>query len=167
MDLRDRLRIGVMGPAVCSDGIAAVAREVGGLIARAGGILVCGGRGGVMEAAAAGAREAGGITIGILPGHDPDDANPYVDIPVATGMGDARNAINALTSEAVIAIHGGFGTLSEIALALKCLRPVIALGSWSITTPDGDAPPGLTRAQSAEEAVTRALELARLRRRRS
>ena len=167
MELKDRPRIGVMGPSVCSDRVAAIAREVGMGIARAGGILVCGGGGGAMEAAAAGAREAGGITVGILPGTDPEDANPHIDIPIVTGMGDARNAINVLTSEAVVAIHGGFGTLSEIALALKCLRPVILLGSWSIGTPEGNAPPGVVWAESPEEAIARALELARPRRRRT
>lgn len=159
MRLRECRRIGVMGPAVCDAHVAAQAREVGERIARAGAILICGGRGGAMEAAAEGAHNAGGVTVGILPGTDLRDANPYIDIPIVTGIGDARNTINILTSEAVIAIHGGYGTLSEIALALKSRRPVVALGSWSIVSPDGEAPRGLVTAQSPEDAVTKALEL--------
>jgi uncharacterized protein (TIGR00725 family) len=160
MELQGSRRIGVMGPAVCDARVAAQAREVGQRIARAGAILICGGRGGAMEAAAEGAHEAGGVTVGILPGTDPSDANPYVDIPIVTGMGDARNAVNILSSDAIIAVNGGFGTLSEIALALKSRRPVVALGSWSILSPDGESPRGMVTAQSPEEAVARAIALA-------
>lgn len=159
MRLQRRRRIGVMGPAVCDARVAALAREIGERIARAGAILICGGRGGAMEAAAAGAHSAGGITVGILPGTDLSDANPYIDIPIITGLGDARNSVNILSSEAIIAVHGGFGTLSEIALALKSVRPVVALGSWSILSPDGEAPRGLVVAGSPEDAVRKALAL--------
>jgi uncharacterized protein (TIGR00725 family) len=159
MELQGRPRIGVMGPAVCDEHVTRLAREVGEHIALAGAILVCGGGGGAMEAAAAGAKAVGGITLGILPGTDAAEANPYIDIPVVTGMGEMRNNINVLTSEAVIAVHGGFGTLSEIALALRSLRPVITLESWGIRSPDGEPSRGLYEAKSPEDAVRRALSL--------
>jgi uncharacterized protein (TIGR00725 family) len=161
MRLRDRTRIGVMGPAVCSPRTAALAREVGRLIARAGGILICGGRSGVMDAAAAGARSEGGLTVGILPGDCASEANAHIDIPIVTGMGNGRNVVNVLTSQSIIAIHGGPGTLSEIALALKCDVPVIGLESWSLRSPEGNPPAGFTAARSPEEAVEIALRKAR------
>ncbi len=154
-----RHRIGIMGASECSPEVYALAHEVGSRVAKLGAVLVCGGRTGVMEGAAAGARQEGGTTVGILAGTDPEDANPYIDIPIVTGMGDARNAINILTSEVIIAIHGGFGTLSEIALALKAGRPVIALKSWSVVHPEGTLPPGIIKAESAAEAVQAALRL--------
>jgi uncharacterized protein (TIGR00725 family) len=111
-----------------------------------------------MEASARGAREAGGITIGILPGSSASEANPYIDIPIVTDLGNARNAINVLTSQVIIAIHGSYGTLSEIALALKCHIPVVGLGTWDLTHPAGEELP-ITYALTAEEAVTAALSL--------
>jgi hypothetical protein len=116
------------------------ARAVGRLIAGRGGIVVCGGRGGVMEAVSQGASEAGGTVVGILPGFSADEANHYVTIPIVTGMSHARNAINVWTSDAVIAVGGSFGTLSEIALALKCGKPVVALGSWRLDEIGCDSP---------------------------
>ncbi|HDI74635.1 MAG: TIGR00725 family protein [Thermoprotei archaeon] len=104
-----------------------MAYRVGYLIAKKGGILVCGGRGGVMEAAAKGAKDAGGTTVGILPGFSRNEANPYIDIAIPTGMSHARNAINVLAGDSVIVIHGGPGTLSEVGLALAYGKPVIAL----------------------------------------
>ena len=157
MELRVRPRIGVMGPSQCSAHGSQLAREVGLLIARAGGILICGGGRGVMEAAAAGAKEAGGITVGILPGSSAFEANPYIDIPIVTGMGNARNVINVLTSQAIIAIQGAYGTLSEIALALKCGTPVVALETWQIIPPKGGAAPEIIPARTPEEAVSSAL----------
>lgn len=109
-----------------------------------------------MEAACKGAVEAGGLTVGILPGADPQAANPYVQIAIATGMGHARNAIIVQTATAVIAIGGEFGTLSEIALARKCGRPVIALDSWDLGN-DADNTPYLTLAHTPDEAVRLAL----------
>jgi len=150
-----------MGPSECLPGVSNLAREVGQLIARAGGILICGGRGGVMEAAACGAKDAGGITIGILPGSSASEANAYIDIPVVTGMGNARNVINVLTSQAVIVIHGGCGTLSEIALALKCGTPVVALETWSVIPPEGGARPEIVTVTTPEEAVSAALSCIR------
>ena len=160
MELRRKPRIGVMGPALCLPEIYGLAREVGYRIGQNGGILICGGRGGVMEAAARGAREAGGLTIGILPGASAGEANPYIDIPIVTDLGNARNAINVLTSQAVIAIHGSYGTLSEIALALKCHTPVVGLDTWDLQAPGG-APLPIAIARTAEEAVTVAFGLAR------
>jgi uncharacterized protein (TIGR00725 family) len=150
-----------MGSAASTPRARELAHRVGVLIARAGAILVCGGRTGVMEAAAAGAKEAGGLTVGILPGASAAEANPHIDIPIVTDLGNARNVINVLSSHAVVAVHGGCGTLSEIALALKCGVPVVGLETWSIATPEGEAPAGFSTARSAEEAVRLALGLAR------
>jgi uncharacterized protein (TIGR00725 family) len=159
MELRFRPRIGVMGPAICSSEIYELARRVGFLIAQQGAILISGGRSGVMEASARGAKEAGGITVGILPGDSAAEANPYIDIPIVTDLGNARNVVNVLTSQAIIAIHGSHGTLSEIALAMKCHVPVVGLETWSLTPPEGEMPP-ITLSHSPEEAVTTALRLA-------
>ena len=159
MDLRGRTRIGVMGPSACSTRIWNLARDVGFGIARRGGILICGGGGGVMEAAAKGAREAGGITVGILPGNRADQACAYVDIPIVTGLGNARNVINVMTSQVIIAVHGAFGTLSEIALALKCGTPVVGLETWSLSPPAGEIVPEIFAASGAEEAVAMAFDL--------
>ena len=158
MEFRLKPRIGVMGPALCLPDIYSLAREVGFLIGKKGAILICGGKSGVMEASARGAKEAGGITIGILPGASADEANPYIDIPIVTDLGNARNAINVLTSQVIIAIHGSYGTLSEIALALKCHTPVVGIGTWDLTPPSREELP-ITYARNAEEAVTAALNL--------
>ena len=124
--------IGVIGGSVCNPEIEKTAEEVGRLIAQKGGIVICGGLGGVMEAAAKGAKEAGGTTIGVLPGVNPDDANKYIDIPIPTGIGYARNVIIVNTSQAVIAVDGKYGTLSEIAFCLQLGVPVVSLFSWNI-----------------------------------
>ncbi len=114
-----------------------LAEEVGRELARRGAILVCGGLDGVMEAACRGASSEGGLTIGILPGNSREDANPYVTIPIVTGMGYARNSIVAKSGQAVIAIGGSYGTLSEIAYGLQSGIPIIGLGTWSIATCQG------------------------------
>ena len=124
--------IGVIGGSVCNPEIEKTAEEVGRLIAQKGGIVICGGLGGVMEAAAKGAKEAGGTTIGVLPGANPDDANKYIDIPLPTGIGYARNVIIVNASQAVIAVDGKYGTLSEIAFCLQLGVPVVSLFSWNI-----------------------------------
>jgi uncharacterized protein (TIGR00725 family) len=160
MELRHSPRIGVMGSSDCSPETYNLAHEVGYWIARSGAILICGGRSGVMEASARGAKEANGITVGILPGDSAAEANPYIDIPIVTGLGNARNAINVLTSQAIIAISGSYGALSEIALALKCHIPVVGLKTWRLIPPEGD-PPQIILAESAEEAVSTALTLIR------
>ena len=117
-----------------------------------GVVLVCGGLGGVMEAACRGAKEAGGTTVGILPGTDRSDANEFVDVPIATGLGEGRNAILVRSAEALIAIGGGYGTLSEIALALRRGNRVVGLGTWDI---EGVEPAGSPEA--AVETVLRDL----------
>jgi uncharacterized protein (TIGR00725 family) len=147
-----------MGPAVCPPAVYDLAREVGFLIGKKGALLICGGLTGVMEASARGAKEGGGITIGILPGSNPDEANPYIDIPIVTDLGNSRNVINILTSQAVIAIHGSYGTLSEMALAMKCRVPVVGLKTWGLVPPGGEPVP-VVPVQSAEEAVNTALSL--------
>ncbi len=143
--------IAVIGAARCDEAAAARAREVGRLLAEAGHTVVTGGLTGVMEAASRGAREAGGHVVGILPGPDPAQANPYVELAIATGMGDARNAILANTARAFIAVAGEHGTLSEIAYALKRAKPVVSLGSWEID-------PAVRVAASPAEAVRWTLE---------
>jgi len=144
--------IGVVGAGACSGELEKLAAEVGREIARHDAVLVCGGLGGVMAAAARGAKEVGAHTVGILPGPDPCDANPYIDFPIATNMGHARNAVIVQTSHVLIAIAGGHGTLSEIALALKTGKGVVAMACpFSI--------PGLTVVQEPLEAVRTALSM--------
>jgi uncharacterized protein (TIGR00725 family) len=138
------MQIAVIGGGVCSPEVGETAERLGRLLAEKGHILICGGLGGVMEAVCRGAREAGGVTLGILPGGK-RDANSYVSIAVATGMGHARNVIIIKSCDAVIALPGEHGTLSEIALALKMNRPVISLGSWDIA--------GTVKANDPEEAL--------------
>lgn len=151
--------IAVIGSAICDEGVAILARDVGREIAHRGAILVCGGRGGVMEAACHGAKAAGGTTLGILPGTDRREANPYVDLAVVTGMGEARNAIVVRTADAVVAVHGGYGTLSEIGLALKMGRPVVGLGTWELYQ-DGQPLSAVVPADTPIQAVDLALTLA-------
>jgi len=124
--------IAVIGGRDCDESLYQQALEVGRLIAEKGAILVCGGRGGVMEAACKGASGAGGIAVGILPGDDIRDANLWVTVPIATGVGLARNSIIARTASAAIAIGGEYGTLSEIAYCLQFRIPVYTLNSWDI-----------------------------------
>jgi uncharacterized protein (TIGR00725 family) len=133
--------IAVVGGSTCPESEAAVAYAVGHEIAVRGHTLVCGGYGGVMAAAARGAREAGGHTIGILSGDDRSGANEWIEFAIVTGMGHARNAIIARTADALVAVGGKYGTLSEIAFALILGRPVAGLGTWSCTSPDGDTVP--------------------------
>ena len=148
--------IAVIGSARCDERTAAQARAVGHEIARRGALLVCGGRGGVMAAACEGAQAAGGTTIGILPGTDRREANPFVDVPIVTGLGEARNAIVVRTADAVIAVQGGYGTLSEIGLALKMGRPVIGLGTWKLES-GGEGSDPVLRAGTPLQAVGLAL----------
>jgi uncharacterized protein (TIGR00725 family) len=143
--------IAVCGAGSCDAALAAQAEAVGREIALAGAALVCGGLGGVMAAACRGARAAGGVTIGILPGADTRAANPDVLIAIATGMGQARNVIIVQTADVVIAVGGEYGTLSEIALARKVGRAVIGLGSWDL------GPPHIHAVATPAEAVAAAL----------
>lgn len=129
----------------------AIAEEVGRRLAEAGYGLICGGLGGVMEAACRGARAAGGLTVGVLPGTDPREANPHVTVPLATGSGQMRNVIIVMSSSAVIAVGGGHGTLAEIAHALRLGRPVIGLYTWEASI--AGRPAGVVPAHTPEEAV--------------
>ena len=120
--------VAVVGGSTCTPDEAAAAAAVGRLLAETGAVILCGGLGGVMEAVAKGAQQAGGgITVGLLPGSDPADANAAIDVPLATGMGEMRNALIVRAARAVIAIGGGVGTLSEIALAVRIGTPVVGL----------------------------------------
>jgi len=130
--------VAVIGPSQPGPGVAEAAREVGRLLAGAGAVVVCGGGGGAMEAACEGAAGAGGLTVGILPGPTRADANRFVAVALPTGMGEARNALVVRAADAVIAVGGGVGTLSEIGLALKMGKPVVGLETWAVTPPDGD-----------------------------
>ncbi len=135
--------IGVIGAGTCNSETYELARRVGAGIAKMGVTLVCGGLGGVMEGACRGAHEAGGSTVGILPGPDGAQANAYVDIPIVTDLGHARNVLIVRSSDLLIAISGGYGTLSEVSIALKIGKPVIGLDTWPnmegvqyVTTPE-------------------------------
>lgn len=145
-------QIGVIGAGECSREIASLAEEVGRRIALGGAVLITGGLGGVMEAASRGAQCAGGLTVGILPGFSRQEANDYVDVAIVTGFSHARNVLVVRSSDLVIAIAGEYGTLSEIALALKMGKTVIGLRTWENI-------PGILRAAGAEEAVARAFAL--------
>ncbi len=148
--IRKRVRVGVIGGSRPGHKALQQAFRVGQLLAREGAVLVCGGLGGVMEAAARGAREGGGLTVGILPGNDTSGANAFIDIPVATGLGYTRNSLVAMNSDALIAIDGEYGTLSEIAFGMIYGKKIIGLVTWEIK--------GIVPAESPEEAVERALE---------
>jgi uncharacterized protein (TIGR00725 family) len=148
---RNQPVVAVCGAGACGPELAARAEEVGRRIAEAGAVLVCGGLGGVMEAAARGAARAGGLTVGILPGDDAGEANPWIQLAVVTEMGHARNAIIVRTADAVVAVGGEYGTLSEIALALKMGKPVVSLSSWEVS-------PQVSKAADPEQAVRIALD---------
>lgn len=147
-------RVAVCGGGEADGATLDAARGVGRALAEAGAVLLCGGLGGVMEAAALGAAEAGGLTVGILPGVSADRANPHISLPLPTGLGEARNAVLVRSADAVIAIGGAWGTLSEIALAKRMGVPVILLA------PALAAGLGLDTATSPRDAVERALTLA-------
>jgi len=151
--------IAVIGGGQCNKKEARLAEEVGRELAKRGAVLVCGGLGGVMEAACRGASAGGGTTIGILPGEDSRAANPHVQIPIATGMGYARNIAVVRSAGAVIAVGGSYGTLSEISYALQGGTPVIGLNTWSLSR-NGKEDTSIIPAQSPAEAVEKALELA-------
>jgi len=154
--------IAVIGDSSCSPEEAKLAESVGELLAQRGATIVCGGLGGVMEAVCRGAKSKGGLTVGILPGKNSSMANPWVDIPVVTGIGEARNVAVVKSAQAVIAIGGGYGTLSEIAYALKSSIPVIGLNTWSLSR-NGREDDSIIRVQSATEAVGKAISLAKRR----
>ena len=153
--------VAVVGAGDVLDGSpeAEAAEEVGRLVAEAGAAVVCGGLGGVMAAACRGAAGAAGTTVGILPGSSRTDANPWVAVALPTGLGEARNALVVRAVDVLVAVGGGYGTLSEIGLALRTGTPVVGIGTWELARA-GAPDAGIERVGSAEEAVRRALELA-------
>ncbi len=150
MDLKNR-RIAVIGAGIADEEIYTTAYQVGKLLGEKGAIIYTGGLGGVMEAACRGAFEVGALTVGILPGNKAEEANPFVRIPIVTNMGEGRNVILVRCAEVVVAISGGYGTLSEIALALKMWKPVIGLKTWENI-------PGVVYVSSPEEVLSKILE---------
>ncbi|MFH0954189.1 MAG: TIGR00725 family protein [Verrucomicrobiota bacterium] len=154
-----RLKIGVVGPHECTKEDWALGVEVGAEIARRGAILVCGGLGGMMAAAAEGAKSQNGLTIGILPGERSSEANPFIEVAMPTGLGPFRNMLIVRACEAVIAVRGGYGTLSEIAFALRLGVPVVGLRTWSVAQ-DGRTDPGVHVADTPADAVALAFRLA-------
>jgi len=154
--------IAVIGNASCSAEEAELAEAAGEQLAQQGATVICGGLGGVMEAVCRGAKSKGGLTVGVLPGEDSSMANPYVDIPIVTGVGYARNMAVVKSAQAVIAIGGNYGTLSEIAYALKRDIPVIGLNTWSLSR-NGQEDGSIIRVHSAVEAVEKAISLAKRR----
>jgi uncharacterized protein (TIGR00725 family) len=153
-----KIFIAVIGGNQCSKKEAKLAEEVGRELARRGATLICGGLGGIMKAACKGASAEGGTTIGILPGNDRQTANPYVKIPIVTGLGEARNVIVVKSAQAVIAVCGSYGTLSEISYALKNGIPVIGLNTWALSR-NGRQDRSIIPAQSPADAVDKALDL--------
>jgi len=143
--------VGVIGAAEVEEKYYKIAEEVGKLLAKNNIVIVCGGMGGVMEAVAKGAKSENGITIGILPGISKEEANPYIDFPIVTGMGHGRNIIIARTADAFIAISGEYGTLSEIAFALKLKKVVIGIDTWDIK--------GVIKCKNADEAIETLLKI--------
>ena len=141
--------IGVIGAGDCSPEDFEIAYEVGYLVAQHGWVLICGGLGGVMEGAAKGCLEKGGITVGLLPGTERDSANPYIALAIPTGMGEARNVLVVRASDVVVAIAGEYGTLSEIGFALKIGKPVLGLKTWPAIR-------GIDYVDTPQEAIDRA-----------
>ena len=140
------VHVAVIGGRKVSDALLAEAEKVGEYLAERNSVLVCGGLGGVMEAACRGAKRRGGVTIGILPGGDREAANPYVDYIIPSGMGLLRNGLIINSAEGAIAVGGHYGTLSEMAFALQRAIPLVSLRSWTLDT-------GIKTAESAKEAV--------------
>ena len=146
---RATVQLGVIGAAVADAEVSSLAHEVGALAAERGWVVLCGGMGGVMEAVSRGAAERGGLVVGLLPGSSRSEANPYLGVALPTNMGHGRNVLIAQASDVIIAIGGGYGTLSEMALGLKMGKPVVSLRSWR---PDG----GVRIVETAAEAVAEA-----------
>jgi uncharacterized protein (TIGR00725 family) len=147
-----RRLVAVCGESDPQTSLANLAFELGRGIAERGAVLICGGLTGVMEHAARGARSAGGLTIGLLPGEDPSEANEYIDVAIASGLGHARNAILARTADGVVALGGGLGTLSEIALALRNGRPTVGIQTWRFDR-DRRTEPDLPTAANPHDAL--------------
>ena len=152
------LHIGILGPHKTTSEQYQLGIEVGRQIAQAGAVLFCGGLDGMMRAAAEGAKSEGGCTVGILPGTDKTAANEFIDIAIPTDLGAYRNALLVRSCDVVIAIHGAYGTLSELAFALRLKVPVVGLNTWEVRR-DGAPDPGIHTARTAEEAVALAIRL--------
>jgi uncharacterized protein (TIGR00725 family) len=163
MPRQRRLTLGLVGGDTCTESESKLAFETGRQIARSEAVLVCGGGAGVMEAGCSGAKTASGVTIGVMPGDGPRSSppNPHLDFVLYTGLGQGRNQIVVLSSDAVIAVGGEWGTLSEIAMAKKHRIPVVLLQSWIVEGPHGHGLDDLPRAATAKEAVAKAVKLAR------
>ncbi|MCK4851908.1 MAG: TIGR00725 family protein [Candidatus Omnitrophica bacterium] len=140
---KQKFLVSVIGGHKCGSRIAGLAEQIGAAIAREGAVLVCGGLGGIMEAACRGARGAGGLTIGIIPGENKSSANRFVDIVIPTGMGFSRNALVAGSGDLIVALPGEYGTLSEISFALIGHKPVYGFDTWAID--------GVTRLKNVDE----------------
>ncbi|HEV2760512.1 MAG TPA: TIGR00725 family protein [Acidimicrobiales bacterium] len=160
---RDAVYVAVSGGGEADDEACRVAEQLGLELARRGAVIVTGGLGGAMAAACRGAKDGGGATIGILPSDDRADANPWVDVAVPTGLGEGRNALVVRAADAVVAVAGEFGTLSEIALALRLGKPVVGLGTWELAR-DGRPVDAIVVATTPAEAAETAVALARKRR---
>ena len=154
MSLERKPMVAVIGAGKCSKKLRDMAAKVGQHVAENGGVIVCGGMGGIMEGAARGAREAGGTTIGILPTDNKEDANEFIDYVIPTGFGEARNIMVVRTADAVVAFPGKYGTLSEMAFALLAGKPVISVSAWKL----GDE---IRQVADPLEAAKLAMELAR------
>jgi uncharacterized protein (TIGR00725 family) len=154
-----QIYVAVVGAGTCDPKTASSAEEVGRRLGLAGAVLVCGGRGGVMEAACRGAKGSGGLTVGFLPGVDRSEANAFLEVALPTGLGEARNVLVVRAADAVIAIAGEFGTLSEIAFALKIGKPVIGLSTWQLAKA-GVPVEAIDAASDPADAVHKALALA-------
>ena len=161
--IAERLHVAVVGGGHAPPEECDQAARVGRALAEAGTVVVCGGLGGVMEAACRGARDGGGTSIGILPGSDRDAANAYVDVAVATGMGEGRNVLVVRCADALVAVGGEFGTLSEVALALQAGIPVVGLGTWELAK-GGRPVHGVIAASNPEQAADLAVREAARRR---
>lgn len=147
------MNVAVIGGHTCSRNLYRTAKELGSLIAKEKWVLICGGHGGVMEAACSGAKQAGGITVGILPSYDGEDANPYVDIKIPTGLGYARNILVVRAADIIVAIDGKYGTLSELSFALNEGKPVLGLNTWDIK--------GVIKIKDPQEAIEKIKKLSR------
>jgi len=154
------VQISVIGGSEANEATLAIAEKIGHALASAGAVTVTGGLGGVMAAACRGAKSAGGLTVGILPGTDPAAANEWVDVIIPSGLGEARNALVVSSACAVIAVGGEYGTLSEIALAFRAGIPVIGVGTWHLIRPDGESDATLLRVSDPLEAAAEAFRLA-------
>lgn len=157
--MADHPYIAVVGSGIPDAATDAVAEDLGRALAERGAVIVCGGMTGVMAAVCRGAKSAGGTTVGILPGSDRADANEWVDVMITTGLGEVRNTLVVRAADGVVAVGGEFGTLSEIAFALKTGVPVVGIETWELSRPDVDADP-IVRASTAEEAADAILRLA-------